>query len=251
MKELKNKVSVVIATYNCVQGIETTIKSFVNQKYKNKELIIIDGGSTDGTVDLIKKYKSKITYWVSEPDRGIADAFNKGVRASKGNYIYFIGAGDFFWKNDVLEKVMAGINPKIDILVCGRINRTTEDGRKVLYTSSLNFKKWMLLYKMGLPHQGLFTNKKFFDKYGSFDLNYKFAMDYELLLRAYKEFPNVVMRDVIVAAWKAGGVGKGRILRVLEEFRKIKIKNNIAPKFIINLIYLASVLKYFLDRIVG
>jgi len=243
------KVSIIIATLNNRKELNKTLISASNQSYKNKEIILIDGGSIDGMVNLIKKYKSKITYWISEPDRGISDAFNKGVKAAKGDYIYFIGAGDFFWKDDVLEKVMEGVDPKIDMLVCGRINRTTEDGKRVLYTSSLNFKKWMLLYKMGLPHQGLFTNKKFFDKYGSFDLNYKFAMDYELLLRAYKEFPNVVMKDVIVTAWKAGGVGKGRILDVLEEFRKIKIKNKVAPTFLINLIYLASILKYFIDEI--
>jgi len=250
MEKSINKVSVIIATHNCVQGIEKTVNSFISQKYKEKELIIIDGGSTDGTINLIKKNQRKITYWISESDRGIADAFNKGVRAAKGDYIYFLGGGDFFWKNDVLEKVMDGVDSKIDMLVCGRINRTTEDGKKVLYTSTLNFKKWMLLYKMGLPHQGLFTNKKFFKKYGLFDLNWKFAMDYELLLRAYKEFPNVVMKDVIVAAWKDGGVGKGRILEVLEEFRKIKIKNKIAPTPLINLIGLASKSKYILDNLI-
>lgn len=242
-------ISVIIATYNPGKSLETTIKSFVDQKYKDKELIIVDGGSTDGTKDTIKKYKNIISYWVSEPDKGISDAFNKGVRKATGDYLYFIGAGDFFWKKDVLEKVMAGINPKTDLLVCGRINRTTEDGKRVLYTSTLNFKKWMLIYKMGLPHQGLFTNRKFFQKYGKFDLNCKYAMDYELLLRAFKDFPNVVMKDVIVAAWRAGGVGKGRILKVLDEFRKIKIKNKIAPTFLINLIYLASAAKYLLiDR---
>jgi len=245
----KNKVSVIVAAFNSAHEIECTINSFVNQSYQKKELIIIDGGSTDGTLELIKRYENKIDFWISEPDRGIADAFNKGVTLAKGDFIYFIGAGDFFWKSNVLEKVMEGVDSKIDMLVCGRINRTTEDGKTVLYTSSLNFKKWMLLYKMGLPHQGLFTNKIFFDKYGLFDLKYKFAMDYELLLRAYKEFPDVVMKDVIVAAWRDGGVGKGRILEVLEEFRKIKIKNKIAPTLIINLITLASKIKYLLDRL--
>ncbi len=249
MKISINEVSVIIATYNCVQGLEKTINSYINQKYKEKELIIIDGGSTDGTVDLIKKYKNNVNYWISKPDKGISDAFNKGVKASKGDFIYFLGAGDFFWKDNVLDKVMEGINSDTDMLVCGRINRTTEDGKKLLYTSTLNFKKWMLLYKMGLPHQGLFTNKNFFKKYGLFDLNWKFAMDYELLLRAYKEFPNVVMKDVVVAAWRDGGVGKGRILEVLEEFRKIKIKNRIAPTFLINIIAIASKIKYLLDTI--
>ena len=234
MKKLQNKVSVIVATYNCKGEIEKTIKSFVDQTYRNKELIIIDGDSTDGTVEIIKKYEKYIANWVSKPDKGISDAFNKGVKASKGDYLYFIGAGDCFWSEDALERMMDGV--KDETLVCGRINRVSEDGNNILYTSSLDFEKWHLLYKMGLPHQALFTHKKFFDEYGLFDLNCKYAMDYELLLRAYKNFPNVVLKDVIVAAWREGGIGKDRTEEVLEEYRKIKIKNNIAPFCLIELI---------------
>lgn len=242
------KISVIVATYNCGKTLVQTIKSFTSQNYPNKELIIIDGGSKDETVSIIKKYYKDISSWKSEPDKGISDAFNKGIKVSSGNYIFFLGAGDFFWKNDVLKKIMVGVNPEKDLLVCGRINRIPANGNKVIYTSSLNFKKWTLLYKMGLPHQGLFINKKYFDKYGMFDLKCKYAMDYEILLRAYKEFPKVVLKDVIVSAWREGGIGKDKTLEIFDEYKRIKIKNKIAPTFFINMIDLASRLKYLIDN---
>jgi len=248
MKSLRNKVSVVVATYNSGKEIEKTIKSFIGQDYINKELIIVDGGSNDETVEILKKYEKHIAYWISEPDKGISDAFNKGIKAAKGDYLYFIGAGDYFWSEDVLDKMMKNVDPEIDLLVCGKIKRVSEDGKKVLYTSSLDFKKWMLLYKMGLPHQALFTNRKFFDKYGLFDLNCKYAMDYELLLRSYSSFPKLVMKNVVVAAWREGGVGKNKIGEVLSEYHRIRLKNKIAPKVLLDFIYLISKLRYRLKN---
>lgn len=92
-------ISVVTVSYNAVSTIEQTIISVLNQMYFNIEYIIIDGGSTDGTVDIIKRYDDKIAYWQSEPDRGIYDAMNKGILQAKGEWIYFIGASDLLLKN--------------------------------------------------------------------------------------------------------------------------------------------------------
>ena len=96
------KITVVTVTYNAKDFLEETIQSVISQTYKNIEYIIIDGGSTDGTVDIIKKYEDKIDYWVSEPDSGISDAFNKGVQQSNG-YILMLNAGDIFIHNNILE----------------------------------------------------------------------------------------------------------------------------------------------------
>ena len=241
------KISIVIATLNNSKGLSETLTSISKQSYRNIEVIVIDGGSKDGTISLLKKNDKIVDFWISEPDKGISDAFNKGVKKATGDYLYFLGAGDYFWDKDVLVKVMQGVDPKKDILVCGRINRIPEKGNKVLYTSTLNFKRWMLLYKIGIPHQGLFTNRKYFNKYGLFDANLKYSMDYELLLRSYRNFPDVKMKDVVVAAWRAGGVGKNKILDIFDEYKKIRIKNKIAPEILIDFIDILSRLRYRMD----
>lgn len=98
------KISIITVSYNAAKTIEQTIQSVVNQTYDNIEYIIIDGGSTDGTVDIIKKYEDKIAYWVSEPDKGIYDAMNKGILKASGEYIYFLGADDWLYNESVMER---------------------------------------------------------------------------------------------------------------------------------------------------
>ena len=101
----KPLVSIITSVLNGDKNLEGTIKSIVNQTYTNIEYIIIDGGSSDKTIDIIKKYENKISYWVSEKDAGIGDAFNKGIRVAKGDYINFQGDGDGFIYNNALFKI--------------------------------------------------------------------------------------------------------------------------------------------------
>ena len=107
-------ISIITAVLNGDKTLERTIQSVIDQDYKNIEYIIIDGGSTDGTLDIIKKYDHAIDYWMSEPDEGIYDAFNKGIQISSGEWIYFLGADDYFVDQNVLNttvhKLLAGIN---------------------------------------------------------------------------------------------------------------------------------------------
>ncbi len=100
---MKNKVSVVTVTYNCKEVLDSTILSVINQTYPNLEYIIIDGNSTDGTLDVIKKYSDRLSGWVSEPDGGIYDAMNKGIKKASGEWIIFMNAGDWFASPDVLK----------------------------------------------------------------------------------------------------------------------------------------------------
>ena len=245
-------ISIITVVYNGAQFLEETILSVINQTYPNLEYIIIDGGSNDGSVEIIRKYEDKIAYWVSEPDRGIADAFNKGIRVATGEYINFQGDGDGFLGVDAIRRVFARVNDECDILVSARIQRVDIDGKE-LYTSQSvgDFYPQKLLFKMPFPHQGLFMHRSFFDKYGLFDERWIFSMDYELLLRAYHEFPKVHSSDVVVARWRADGIGNGRIFEIFREYYEIKKANKVALPFVLFAIYCIDVAKFVFKKVIG
>jgi glycosyltransferase involved in cell wall biosynthesis len=248
----KPLVSILTVVFNGVGFIEDTILSIISQDYENLEFIIIDGGSTDGTVDIIKKHEHAIDYWISEPDKGISDAFNKALILAMGDYVNFQGAGDYLLSDSVVSEMMQGVDADNDMLVCGRIQRVSECGKQVLWVAPKRytgkFDKRSLLFRMSLPHQALFTHKKMFERYGLFDVNNSFCMDYEHLLRAYKNFPKVTLKNILFSAWREGGVGMDRTLDVLKEYGKIKMKNNVAPRVVLMLIERWILFKYYIKR---
>lgn len=252
-KSYENKplISIITVVFNGEKYLEETIQSVINQTYDNVEYIIIDGGSTDGTIDIIKKYEDKISYWVSESDKGISDAFNKGVKVAKGDYINFQGDGDGFYSPDSLEKVFQDVNSSDDILISARIQRIDEDGKEIFVSKYINeFDKKSLLFRMSIPHQGLFTHKSYFERYGLFDINNTFCMDYDHLLRAYHEFPTVVTKDIIVAKWRADGLGNGRTLEIFKEYDKIKRDNMVANNFVLGVIKYWTLFKYYVKKLI-
>lgn len=247
----KPLMSIVTVVYNGEEFLEETILSVISQTYDNVEYVIIDGGSGDDTVDIIQKYEDRIDYWVSEKDDGISDAFNKGLKVANGEYINFQGDGDGFISDDALEKVFDGINTKEDVLISALIQRVDIDGHKMFVSSFIaKFNYKSLLFKMSLPHQGLFTHRSYFDKYGVFDVNNTFCMDYDHLLRAYYEFPKVVTKDIIVARWRDDGLGNGKTLEILKEYDKIKRDNKVANSAYLYFIKYWTFLKYYLKKVI-
>jgi len=248
----KPLISIITVVYNGEEFLEETILSVINQSYDNVEYIIVDGGSSDGTLDIIKKYEDRIDYWVSERDKGISDAFNKGVKVARGNYINFQGDGDGFVFNDSLEKIFLDINLRGVMLVSARIQRIDIEGNE-LFTSKYidQFDHKSLLFRMSMPHQGLFTHKKYFEKYGLFDINNIFCMDYDHLLRSYHEFPKVVTKNIVVARWRDDGLGNGRTLDIFKEYDKIKRDNNVASSFVLDFIKYWTLFKYYVKKIIG
>ena len=241
------KVSIIICVLNGEKSIYKTVESILNQDYLNLELIIIDGGSSDNTIEIIKSFDSSKIKWISEPDKGISDAFNKGIKLATGDYINFQGDGDGFINNNSISYLFSNLNLKESPIVCGNIQRIDINGN-LIYKTKINksFNKNSLLFKMSLPHQGLFIPKEFFAKYGEFDLNNKYCMDYELLLRSYNNFPKVITKDLVVSNWRADGLGEGKTLEILKEYHEIKLKNKVTSKPLLVVIHIYSIFKYYL-----
>ncbi|MCE9681663.1 glycosyltransferase family 2 protein [Halomonas alkalisoli] len=242
-------ITIVTVVYNGVAFLEDTIKSIIEQTYENVEYVIVDGGSNDGSVDIIKKYEYAIDYWVSEKDNGISDAFNKAIKLSTGVYINFQGDGDGFCCRNSLKDVFFDLNTEQVMFVSARIQRITGNG-EIIYNSKFisSFKKRYLLFKMSMPHQGLFTHREYFSKYGLFALDNKFCMDYEHLLRSYKYFPKVVTVNVVAAYWRSDGIGNGKTLEVLQEYDKIKRKNRVASPVLLYIIHYWSLFKFIVKK---
>lgn len=243
--------TIITAVFNGESHLEETILSVLNQTYDNVEFIIIDGGSTDGTLDIIKKYEHAIDYWISEPDKGISDAFNKGVQLASGDYINFQGDGDGFYATNSLENMIHGVKSEEPLLISCRIQRVSAEGDEMYVSTFMpKFSKKSLLFRMSMPHQGLFTHLKYFKQYGLFDINNTYCMDYEHLLRAYHEFPNVIMKNVIVAKWRADGLGNNRDLDIFKEYHKIKVTNKIATYPVLVSVNLWTLFKHYIKKVI-
>ena len=246
------KVTIITAVLNGEKHLEKTIKSIISQDYENFEYIVIDGGSIDDTVNIIKKYEKNIQYWVSEKDEGISDAFNKGLKASSGEYVNFQGDGDRLHSPDVLSRVFKNKQFKHNMLISGRIERVSEEGESLFLSKfTKRFDEKSLMFKLGIPHQGLFTHKSFYEKYGLFDLENIFCMDYEILLRAYHEFPPVITKDIVVSKWRDDGVGNGRELEIFNEYNHIKVKNKIGHPYYLLFVKKWILFKHYSKKILG
>lgn len=167
-------ISVITVCYNSVQTIEATILSVINQTYKNIEYIIIDGGSTDGTVEIINKYKDQIAYWISEPDEGIYDAMNKAVDASNGDWLFFINSGDTFYESSVLETVLKYMKRK-NVIYYGNVLMLPDN---IIYDGKFSKTK---LCRRNICHQSIFYPKSVFRKY-HYNVKYRIYADHFLNL---------------------------------------------------------------------
>lgn len=174
------KISIITVCYNSEAHLEEAIQSVVSQPYENKEYIVIDGGSTDGTLAIIEKYRDKIDYFVSEKDKGISDAFNKGIKAATGDVIGICNSDDVMAPN-VLSIVVNAYEENIDIYRLDEATRDFETGKDYMFTPTLVFP--LKPYTARPCHMGCFITKKAYDKFGTYDVNFRYCMDLELLRR--------------------------------------------------------------------
>ncbi len=196
------KYSIITINYNNSIGLERTIKSVLCQTYDDFEYIVIDGASTDGSVDIVKKYDKKLAYWISEKDNGIYHAMNKGVAHANGSYCIFMNSGDCFCSNGVLERV-AALDLKDEILVGDVISNT--DG-KVIPTRPSRELSLYHLYSVSIPHQASFIRTELLKKY-PYDESLRISSDWKFFLQTII-IDNCSFKfiDVIVAEYDQSGL---------------------------------------------
>lgn len=180
------KVSIITVSHNSAKTIEDTILSVINQNGNFQiEYIIIDGGSIDGTLEIINKYRDRISKIISEPDKGIYDAMNKGVRFATGDIVGILNSDDYYVNNTVVESVVNEFVAKdIDACYGDLVYVSRQDKNKIVrkWTAG-EYNRKKLFYGWIPPHPTFFVKKEIIDKFGLFDLNFKIASDYEFMLR--------------------------------------------------------------------
>lgn len=219
----KPKISIITISYNSGRTIERTICSILSQNYNNLEYIIIDGGSTDNTLDIIKKYDKKISKWVSEPDEGISDAFNKGIKLATGNLIGIINSDDGLEAN-ALKKLSLEYEEDIDVYRGNIIFWNEETNSKIREVPSMKFNYSTL--GLRCCHQGTFVNKRAYDKFGVFNTNYKYNMDFDLLLRFQNKGASFKYINYDMAYFTMNGITFNNISKLQKKEMETIILNN-------------------------
>lgn len=217
-KETDTLISIVTVSYNAVLTIEQTILSVINQTYPNVEYIIIDGGSTDGTVDIIKKYEDKIAYWVSEPDKGIYDAMNKGVVVATGEWINFMNAGDIFTDGDVIDKLFH------QNIIINRVGIVFGDTLVVFRNREKIVRFGDDTYHKIMPscHQSIFCRRNLLVS-NPFDLRYKIAADYNFFFQLKQRKVEFQYIQLVVAIYDAtDGISSRNVWRTQKEMMTIE-----------------------------
>lgn len=214
------KITIITAVYNRADKIEQCISSVVNQTYDSLEYIIIDGGSTDGTVDVIKKYADKIAYWCSEPDKGIYDAWNKGLKHVTGDYVLFMGSDDALYDYHTISNVVSELDGDVDVL-SGCFYTVLEKEKMDIYSTN----EYMLNKKSfpgyGIPTQGLFIKNCLFHE-NEFDISYKIAADFKFTVRIYYD-SNVKFKYIAqpIQFFEDGGISSTQVTECHNEYERI------------------------------
>ena len=220
------KISVVTPSYNQASFIERTILSVLNQKYPNIEYIIIDGGSTDGSVDIIKRYSSFLSYWVSEPDQGQADAINKGFLKSSGEILAWLNSDDMYLPGALHKAARAFAREPEASIIYGDYIKVDENDRCIALRRQPSFSYNICLFSYLTVAQpaAFFRGKAVFDV-GLLDTRFHYAMDYDLILRLAKR-GKVIHLPEYLAAFRLHSESKSVTIkpRFKEEDRRIRIK---------------------------
>jgi glycosyltransferase involved in cell wall biosynthesis len=250
-------ISIIVAVFNGKKTLQQCIDSVANQTYLNKELIVVDGGSNDGTVELLKASQDSISYWISEPDLGIYNAWNKGLSQAKGEWICFLGTDDFFWNENVLGEVvqhLMKLEPGIRVAYA-QIMLLNAQGESVYSVGE----PWVKIKKqftqiMCIPHQGVMHRRSLFERHGKFDETFRIAGDYELLLRELRIAEASFIPNLVMTAMRQGGVSSSpeNSLALMREVRRAQqMHGENLPSRLWMMVVVRVYLRLFIWRILG
>jgi glycosyltransferase involved in cell wall biosynthesis len=218
----KPLVSIITVVYNSEQFIEKTIQSIIRQSYPNIEYIIIDGGSTDKTLEIIKKYEKNISKWISEKDNGLYDAMNKGLIMANGKYVWFINSGDQIYSANTLVQALNALETFPDIIY-GETEIIDKDGRNIgmrRHSAPENLSWKMLSKGMLVCHQSVIIKKEISENY---NLEYKHSSDFDWLIRVLKKSSSIHNSGLVLSKFLEGGkTSKTLIPGLKERFRIMK-----------------------------
>ena len=223
------KISIITVCYNSAITLEDAIESVLAQNYLDIEHIIIDGGSTDGTVSILEKYKGRIAKVVSEPDEGIYDAMNKGINLATGDAIGILNSDDFYASNDVIENLVKSFSSDADMVIgdVAFVDRANVQ-KRLRYVSGSGFTPWLLRFGWMPPHPATFIRRNVYETFGHYKTDFAIAADYEFFVRTlmvghmrtvYTSKALVIMRDggASTGGFKSTLIISREILRALRE----------------------------------
>lgn len=212
------KISIITISYNNEKEIAQTIESVIKQTYLNIEYIIVDGASNDKTMNVVRKYEKQISKIISEPDKGIYDAINKGLKAATGDVVGLIHAGDELFEDSIIEKIANHFKENDIEALYGHSKIYSEDGQKIVRVNrSPNYKNNLFRVGWFPSHQSFYAKRELFEKYGYYNLKYKIAADYELLLRfMYIQKIKVNLLDKYIVKFKLGGTSTKSVKNIIK-----------------------------------
>ncbi len=218
-------INIITITFNSEKYLEQTILSVINQDYKNINYIIIDGASKDSTLDIINKYKEHINVVVSEPDKGIADAFNKGLKYCNEGLVGFLNSDDFFKSNKSVS-IIANNFVNDNTILCGSLSLIDEELNEI---RELKSRPRLLPFGMYLLHPTMYVPFNIFNKTGLFNLDYKIAIDYDWTIRAVKNNAKFKVINENIISMRVGGASRDtdKVHQEEKQIRKIHYRSNI------------------------
>ncbi len=226
------RITVIMAVYNGAATLARALESVISQTYPRTELIIMDGGSADGSVDILRAHSAQIAHWETQPDRGIYHAWNKALARARGDWVCFLGADDYFWTPDVLARLAPHLpaeDPPARI-VYGQVAIVDDAGDVVRYEGRpWDEARGAFTSIMSIPHPGLLHHRSVFRERGGFDESFRIAADYDLLLRELPARPALFVPDVITVGVQRGGVSysPAAMPQMLGELARVREKHGL------------------------